>query len=108
MFFVAGVVLADLAPEGIGMIHVVKMGELVDNNIVAQDFWDLHETDIERNCTITATTSPASGGMRKSTFVVAIAVKLGVVVQTIRQIILSFFHEDFFLGVTSTLSARVA
>lgn len=49
MFFVSGVVGADFCPEGGGVVHVVEVGELVQNYIIAQDFGDLHKPDIKRN-----------------------------------------------------------
>ena len=45
--FVKLVVLADFTPEGIGMVHVVNMRQLMNNNVVAERLWDFHKADIE-------------------------------------------------------------
>lgn len=74
MFFVAGVVGADFLPESGGMIHMVEMGEFVEDHVVAQDFRHLHETNIERNGAIAGATTPAGSGMAEPTFIVSITV----------------------------------
>ncbi len=47
MLFIAGVVSGDFGPESGRMIEVIKMGELMEDDIVAKRLGDLHETDIE-------------------------------------------------------------
>ena len=44
------IVLGDLAPDGFGMVHMINMGEFVENDVIAEWFRDFHEADIERNC----------------------------------------------------------
>jgi hypothetical protein len=34
--------LANFAPESVGVVHVIDMGEFVDDNIVAERFRYLH------------------------------------------------------------------
>ncbi len=47
MLFIAGVVSGDFGPKSGGMIEVIKMGELMEDDIVAKRLGDLHEADIE-------------------------------------------------------------
>lgn len=108
MLFVTGVVGADFLPESGGMVHVVEMGEFVENHVVAQDFRHLHEADIERNGAITGATAPAGGGMAEPTFIVSIIVQLGVIFEAVGEVVLGFFHEDALLSVAGTLILRVA
>lgn len=107
MFFVVGVMAANFGPKSVGMIHMVEVGKFVDNDIVTKWLGDLHEANIERNGAIAAATAPTGGGMTEATFVVGVAVKFSVIFQSIGQVFASFFHEDFFLGITSTLGVGV-
>lgn len=79
MFLVFGVVADDFLPKSAGMVHMVEMGEFVDDDVVAENFGDLHEADVERNCAVRRATSPSCGGVREATFFVRIAVELGKV-----------------------------
>ena len=63
MKFVIFVVGADFGPKSLGMIHVVEMGELVQDYVVAKWFGDVHEADIERNGFVAGTTTPTSVGV---------------------------------------------
>ena len=49
VLFVAGIVFSDFCPEIGRVVHMIKMRKLVKDDVVAQRFWYLHETDIERN-----------------------------------------------------------
>lgn len=35
MLFVAGVMTTNFSPKGVGMIHVIEVGEFMNDNIVA-------------------------------------------------------------------------
>ncbi len=106
--FVVGVVGGNFGPKSGGMIHMVQMGELVENDIVAEDFGDLHEADIERNRAVRGTTTPTRGGVGETAFVVLVAVEFGEVFEAIGEVVARLFHEEFFLGVAGALGARVA
>lgn len=84
---------------------MMKMGEFVEDDIVTQDFWDLHEADVEGDGAIARTTTPACGSVAETAFVVGVAVEFSIIFKTIGQVVLCFFHEDFFLGVAGALSA---
>ena len=49
MLAVARIMRANFCPKCLRMVHVVEMCKLVDNKVVAKDFWYLHQADIERN-----------------------------------------------------------
>lgn len=104
MLFVAGVMTADFAPESVGVVHMVEMGEFMDNDVVAQDFRNLHKANIERDGAIATTTTPTGRGMAEATLVIFITVELGVVFEAIREVFLRFFHEDAFLSVAGALA----
>lgn len=108
VFFVAGVVSADFLPESIRVIHVIKVGKLMQDYVIAEDFGDLHQANIERDSAIRRTTSPPGGSVAKATFVVVVAVEFGVIFKSVRQVLLGLFHEDFFLGIASALSVGIA
>lgn len=63
----------DFCPEGGGMIHVIKMGQFMNQDVVTQWFWYVHEANIKRNCAIAAATSPPRGGMTEATFIIVVA-----------------------------------
>ena len=44
------IVRGDLGPEGVGVVHVINMRELMEDDVIAEWFRDFHEADIERNC----------------------------------------------------------
>ncbi len=107
MVLVTWVVFGYFAPKGVGMIHVVKMSKLVNDYIVAENFGNIHEADVERNGAIARTTAPTCGGVREPAFIIAITVEFGVIFEAIREIRASLFHEDFLFGITGALSSRV-
>ena len=90
------------------MIHMIEVGEFVQDDVIAQDFGYLHQTNIKRNCARRRTTAPPRGGMGQATAFIMIAIKFGVVFKAVGQVILRFFHEKFFLGVARTLGFGVA
>ena len=47
MATVVGVVRGDFGPESVGVIHVINMGEFVQDDVVAEWLGDFHEADIE-------------------------------------------------------------
>lgn len=49
MFFVSGIMFGNFGPESGRVIHVVEVGEFMNNNVIAEDFGDLHKTDVKRN-----------------------------------------------------------
>ena len=76
MFFVVSVVEGDFFPESGRVIHVVDVGEFVNDNVVAKRFWDVHESDIEGYGARTTATTPASIGVGEAEILVGIAVFL--------------------------------
>lgn len=108
MFFVTRIMSGDFCPESGGMVEMIEMCELMKDDIVAKRLGDLHEADIEGDGAVARTAAPASSGVAEAAFVVGVTIELCVVLETVGEIILSFFHEDFFLGVASALSLRVA
>ena len=42
VFFVARVALADFVPKLWRVVHVVEVGEFMQNDIITQNFWYLH------------------------------------------------------------------
>lgn len=58
---------------------MIEVGKLVEDDIIAQNFGHLHQTDIERNGAIRRTTAPTSGGVTEATFVVIITIELGII-----------------------------
>ncbi len=67
----------------------------------------MHEADIERNGAVARATAPARGGVREAALLVVVAVKFGVILETVGQILLSFFGKELLFGVASTLSSGV-
>ncbi len=108
MFLVFGVVAGDFLPKSAGMVHMVEMGEFVDDDVVAENFGDLHEADVERNCAVRRATSPPCGGVREAAFFVGVAVEFGEIFQSIRQVFLRIFHQEFLFGVSGALRSGVA
>lgn len=47
MLFVAGIMFADFCPKGGRVVHMVEVGELMNNDVIAERLGDLHEADIE-------------------------------------------------------------
>lgn len=45
--FVTGVVGGDFGPEGVGVVEMIEVGELVKDDVVAERFGDVHEADVE-------------------------------------------------------------
>jgi hypothetical protein len=105
--FVVGVVVGDLKPEGGGMVHVVDVGELVEDDVVAEGFRQVHETDIERDGARVATAAPTGVGVRKAQVDVFVVVLFGPKVEAIREVLFGFSLKDFFLGVAGTLGGGV-
>ena len=56
------------------MVHMVEVGEFMNNDVISERFGDLHEADIERNSAITAATPPACSSMAEATLVIGVAV----------------------------------
>ena len=108
MFFVSGIMFGNFGPESGRVVHVVEVGEFMNNNVIAEDFGDLHQANIERDSAIRRTTSPPGGSVAEATFVVVVAVEVGVIFKSVRQVLLGLFHEDFFLGIASALSVGIA
>ncbi len=74
VLLISRVVGADFLPEGFRVVHVIEMGELVNNYVVTELFGHLHEADIERDSTVTTATSPSSSGVAEAAFVIFVAV----------------------------------
>ena len=104
---VVRVVGGDFCPEGRAVVHVVEMGEFVEDDIVTQDFGDVHQADVEGDGAVCGAGAPASVGVGEATLVVRIAVELGVILETIGEILAGFVFEDFDFGVASALSFGV-
>ena len=47
MLSVGGVVCGNFGPESFGVVEVIKVGELVNNDIVTEWLRGVHETDIK-------------------------------------------------------------
>lgn len=56
---------------------MIEVSKFVNNYVVTQNFWHLHKTDIERNCTSRGTTAPTSSGVAEATAFVMITVEFG-------------------------------
>ncbi len=80
----------------------------MQDDVITEDFGDLHQANIERDSAIRRTTSPPGGSVAEATFVVVVAVEFGVIFKSVRQVLLGLFHEDFFLGIASALSVGIA
>lgn len=86
--------LTDFAPKSVGMVHVINMRELVDNDIVAERLWYFHEADIERDGARTATAAPARVGVRKTEAGVFVAIFGRPKFKAIREIFAGFLRKD--------------
>jgi hypothetical protein len=41
--------LANFTPKGVRMVHVIDVGEFVNDDVIAERFGYFHEADIKRN-----------------------------------------------------------
>ncbi len=80
----------------------------MEDDVIAERFRDLHETNIERNSARTRTTAPSCGGVAETTAIVMIAVEFSVIFEAVREIFFGLMRENFLFGVAGTLSVRVA
>ena len=104
---VVRVVRGDFGPESFGVVHVMNMRELMENDIIAERLRNFHEADIERNRAGARAGAPTRVGMRKADAGIAIAIFSGPELEAIRQIIAGFLHQNTLLGVAGALSGRV-
>ena len=101
------VVGTNFSPKGGGVVHVVEMGELVQDDVVAQRLGGVHEADIEGDGAIRRAGAPASVSVRETAALVTIAIFGGPKFETIRQILFGFFCQQFLFGIAGTLSGGI-
>ena len=107
MSTIAGVGAADFGPESSGVIHVASVGELVEDDIVAERLWELHKADIEGDSAAAATRTPARAGVGEAVFDVFVAVGFSEIFEAVGEVVLGFLGEEFFLSVAGALSRGV-
>ena len=76
---IVGVVRSDFGPKSGRVVHVVEVGKFVQNDVVAQNFGDVHEADVEGDGAGGGARTPASIGVSEATFGVSVAVEFGKV-----------------------------
>lgn len=59
------------------MVHVVDVGEFVENDVIAEGFRDVHEADVEGDGASTTAAAPTGAGVGEAEGGVAVAVLLG-------------------------------
>ena len=102
-----GVVEGDFCPEGGGVIHVVDVGEFVEDDVVAEGFGEVHDTDVERDGAGAGAAAPAGVGVGEAQAGVGVAVFLGPEVEAVGEVGFGFFGEEFFLGIAGALGLWV-
>ena len=108
MAFVEGVEFGDFCPEGGGMIHVMGVGEFVEEDVVAEGFREFHEGDVERDGAGAAAAAPAGAGVGETVADVFVAVFFGEVFEAVGEFFFGAGHEELFLGVAAALGGGVA
>ena len=103
MAFVVGVVGGDFGPEGGGMVHVIDVGEFVEDDVVAEGWGEFHEADVEGDGTGAAAAAPAGVGVGEAETGVFVAVFLGEEVEAVGEVGFGFFAQNLFLGVAGAL-----
>ena len=79
MVFVARVVFFDFSPESWGMVRMVDVGQFMDNDVILELLWDLHEANIKRDSNsvvsvMVGTAAPASTGVGKFELIIMVIV----------------------------------
>ena len=83
------VVGTNFSPKGGGVVHVVEMGELVQDDVVAQRLGGVHEADIEGDGAIRRAGAPAGVSVRET------------------AALFGFFCQQFLFGIAGTLSGGI-
>ena len=93
------------------MVGVIDVGELVENNVIAERLRDVHQADIERDddraVGMMSAGAPAGIGVGETDFIVMIAVELSKIIKAIGEVFLGFFHEDFLFSISRSLRRGV-
>ena len=108
MAFVEGVSSGYFCPEGGRVVHVASVGEFVEEDVVAEGFGELHEGDVERNGAGGGARAPAGAGVGEAMTDVFVAVFACKEFEAVGEVIFGAFCEEFFGGVSGTLSSGVA
>lgn len=66
MLFVAGIALRDEGPELLTVVHVLRVSEFVDKDVVNKLKGQFHQSDVEADGAFGTTTPPATTGMREA------------------------------------------